>query len=457
MLDFIAAQLAAGLKSDIFGGVAAAGIMTAATGFVLYQVRSLPGRIWKVFERFCVVTLVLREDDDAFHTVSLWLASHPSTRRTRSFQIVQRIRYGGISEPVASGQETPDDEPFYKLTPGQGTRWFRHDGRWWILARDTVSDQPTQSGQRPNERITLRTWGFNREPLDQLLAELTKPYRERADIAIYHWQGQGYRRVRNRTMRPLDTVHIAGGAKERIVADLERFYARREWYAHRAIPWRRGLLLTGDPGTGKSSLIVALAGFFRKSIYVIQPSMVTSDSSLHDALNEAGSGMVVIEDADTFSITHSREAAPAPANREWVKTTVDEAGPMTPAKAENGSKYVTLSGLLNAIDGIASEEGRVLIVTTNKPDALDPALLRPGRLDRHEIIGLADEGAARAMFERWFPGADPTPFIASLDLPITPAVLQERLLALTDEHADAHALQDRLADAVAKDSARDAA
>jgi chaperone BCS1 len=67
---------------------------------------------------------------------------------------------------------------------------------------------------------------------------------------------------------------------------------------------------------------------------------------------------------------------------------------------------VTFSGLLNALDGVAAGEGRILFATTNHPERLDPALVRPGRIDRKVHIGLADCQQIRRIFQRFFPAAE---------------------------------------------------
>jgi len=444
MIDALIAQLQAGLQTEIFGGVAAATLLTGALGFVLFQARSLPGRIIALVEKFFVLTLTIREDDDIFHPVSLWLSRHPDSMKARSFQIVPRAKYG--REAIAStrpGELAPIDADFYRLTPGHGVRIMRQGGRHWFVDRGAQGDgKPTQNGERPREIITLRTFGRDRSILVDLLTDVTKPNEERQELAIFSWQLHGYRRVSERPRRPLSTVHIPGDAKARLIEDIERFVDRRDWYAEHGIPWRRGYLLDGKPGTGKSSLIFALAGHFNKPIYVIQPSMIMNDAALHEALNQAGSGFVVIEDADAFSVT--RERKPAPALGQGTTHTLDVA-----ASPFGESGEVTLSGLLNAIDGIASEEGRILFVTSNHPDTLDAALLRPGRIDRRETLPLADAGVARAMFESFFPGASPDRFLASVTLPASPAELQGRLIALLEEENHVHALQAHIAERTA--------
>ncbi len=103
---------------------------------------------------------------------------------------------------------------------------------------------------------------------------------------------------------------------------------------------------------------------------------------------------------------------------------------------EGGEKRpgVSFSGLLNAIDGVAAQEGRALVMTTNHKERLDPALIRPGRADVHTELGLVSAATARRLFERFFPGERDLAeaFERRLgDQQHSPAQIQGWLLALT--------------------------
>jgi mitochondrial chaperone BCS1 len=100
-------------------------------------------------------------------------------------------------------------------------------------------------------------------------------------------------------------------------------------------------------------------------------------------------------------------------------------------EADNNSR-VTFSGLLNALDGVAAQEHRMLIMTTNHIDRLDSALIRPGRVDVQQYIGNLDADQARRMFLRFFPDADDDAAAAARavgERDISPAGMQNVLLA----------------------------
>ncbi|GAB4848540.1 hypothetical protein Ancab_003246 [Ancistrocladus abbreviatus] len=158
-----------------------------------------------------------------------------------------------------------------------------------------------------------------------------------------------------------ETLAMDQELKKSIIDDLERFKERREFYKRVGKAWKRGYLLYGPPGTGKSSLIAAIANYLKFDIYDLQLGSVMRDSDLRRVLLATGNrSVLVIEDIDCSVIEDS----------EGVKASAAQ---------------LSFAGLLNFIDGLWSSCGdeRIIIFTTNHKEKLDPALLRPGRMDMH--------------------------------------------------------------------------
>ncbi|KAF7828896.1 AAA-ATPase [Senna tora] len=167
-----------------------------------------------------------------------------------------------------------------------------------------------------------------------------------------------------------DTLAMEAEAKNAVIQDLNRFVKRKEFYKRVGRAWKRGYLLYGPPGTGKSSLIAAMANYLKFDIYDLQLANIVRDSDLRKLLlATANRSILVIEDIDCSVDLPDRRHADAH-NDVCV---VDELA------------QLTLSGLLNFIDGLWSSCGdeRIIIFTTNHKERLDPALLRPGRMDMH--------------------------------------------------------------------------
>jgi len=157
--------------------------------------------------------------------------------------------------------------------------------------------------------------------------------------------------------------------------------------------YRRGYLLHGKPGCGKTSFITALAGELRMHIYVINlASKVLTDETLGDLMRSVPyRGIVLFEDIDAAFLPTTGEGSESDSedeNRGKARETL--------------GNRVTFSGLLNVLDGVASAEGRLVFFTTNHFSRLSKALIRPGRVDVIVMVGLATSVQARRMFLRFY-------------------------------------------------------
>ncbi len=198
--------------------------------------------------------------------------------------------------------------------------------------------------------------------------------------------------------RLLDSVILQTGERERLISDIEKFKGSKARYRHLGVPYHRGYLLYGPPGTGKTSLVSAIAGKFAMSIYAINLTDF-NDRSLTKAMNDVPPGSVVLfEDVDCMMASNPRSRAEKPA-------------PADPREKPDGKSVadkfgVTLSGLLNVLDGFHAPDGVLYMMTTNKIEALDPALLRPGRIDYRLYLGVASDEQKRELYRRFFPQAE---------------------------------------------------
>ncbi|XP_057499279.1 AAA-ATPase At3g50940-like [Actinidia eriantha] len=168
-----------------------------------------------------------------------------------------------------------------------------------------------------------------------------------------------------------ETLAMDCEVKSMVLKDLQRFVKRKEYYRKVGKAWKRGYLLYGPPGTGKSSLIAAMANYLNFDVYDLELTELSGNSVLRQLLvATANRSILVVEDIDCTIELQDRMAA----------TTT-----LLPHGARHQDNKVTLSGLLNFVDGLWSSCGdeRIIVFTTNHKDKLDPALLRPGRMDVH--------------------------------------------------------------------------
>jgi len=180
--------------------------------------------------------------------------------------------------------------------------------------------------------------------------------------------------------------------KSDIMADLSDFVNGEAFYKATGRAWKRGYLLFGPPGTGKSSMIAAMANFLNYDIYDLELSEVGSNSELRKLLMKTSAkSIIVIEDIDCSINLTNRTKKPS------------GVGHHPGSDPDEGSGGPTLSGLLNFTDGLWSCCGseRIFVFTTNHVEKLDPALLRSGRMDMHIHMSYCSYPALKILLKNY--------------------------------------------------------
>lgn len=200
----------------------------------------------------------------------------------------------------------------------------------------------------------------------------------------------------------MSTVILETTLKLKVLWDMAEFLNQEtaRWYSQRGLPYRRGYLFSGAPGTGKTSISFAIAGIFRLPIYVLSLQDPTiSENDLMVLFNDLPwKCVMILEDIDSAGIRNRGKSIQSKRS-EGVNSSDKDA-----VDDETDSR-ISLSGLLNVIDGIASTEGRILIMTTNAVETLDPALVRPGRIDMVINFELLTQADARELFILMYQGS----------------------------------------------------
>jgi mitochondrial chaperone BCS1 len=195
--------------------------------------------------------------------------------------------------------------------------------------------------------------------------------------------------MKAREIRPISTVIMNEKEKTALIKDVKTFLdpEARVWYCSRGIPYRRDYLLYGPPGTGKSSLSLSIAGCFDLDIYILSISSIDGSSLSALFAGLPSRCVLLLEDVDAVSMAESRQFETERAGHE--NSSARHSGP---------KEKLSLSELLNALDGVSSHEGRVLIMTTNHIEHLDAALIRAGRADRKVELPYADRDVVARLF-----------------------------------------------------------
>ncbi|KAF8891436.1 P-loop containing nucleoside triphosphate hydrolase protein [Mucidula mucida] len=354
------------------------------------------------------LTAHFSESDDPYDWLMHWLSKQPAWGRSREFDITTRSL--GLSERAAADVDDDDEnEGDDSLVHGRRkrkiafmptidkTHTIYYRGHWLRITRTETSW---------TDGLKVSVVARNNDIFKKLVLEAKREYEKDSEnrVGIYladasypRWQYNGARQK-----RPMSSIVLQPGVKDMLLADCIDFLQSEEWYAERGIPFRRGYLLYGVPGSGKTSLIHSLAGALGLDIFVLSlSSKGMSDNTLTALMGGVPSRCILLlEDLDAaFTRGVSRDekstgAPTAPTAEEKEKDKKEE---------ENDGSTLSLSGLLNSIDGVAAAEGRLLFATTNHIERLDPALSRPGRMDVWVNFTNATKWQAEGIFKCFFP------------------------------------------------------
>jgi chaperone BCS1 len=400
---------------QVLGGqnqFASGGLLLMIIGAVSVYLRALPMKLWYWMVEQTTMMITVKDDDAAFTWIKEWFLEQKFLERIRRVDLDTTLR----------GQGTA-------LIPAPGRHRFWFGGRpfwaWFSRSEDTKGWTP-----RRIESLTFRTIGRKQIFLKQFVDEIVACHQSKVKMASYLYvYDEGWSYVQAYTPRSLDSVILKPGERDRLVEDIEKFRASRERYRHLGVPYHRGYLLYGPPGTGKTSLVSGLAAKFGMSLYAVNLTEF-NDRTLKRAINDVPQNAVILfEDIDCMKSGNrrtehrDRDRTVAPATQGEKNDPTDRFG-------------VSLSGLLSVLDGFHAPENVLFVMTTNHIESLDPALLRPGRIDYKLFLGKAVEEQKIELYRRFFPEAsemEARAFVEAHAFSETMAEFQGLLLGLESE------------------------
>lgn len=255
---------------------------------------------------------------------------------------------------------------------------------------DPYDDQETGLDSNENSGSLYDSIVFtcqSQEAFDLLKVKLSALYeeswltRQSSACRLFLWTGSYWAANSDLDLdRSVDSVILVEGQLERLLADLEKFVESEDKYVSRGVPWHRGYILHGPPGTGKTSVVRALASQFQMDLYYLSLSDITSDSILLDAVAKISrKSMLVLEDVDIALPSLARDAS---------------------------RRGVSLATFLNVLDGLVTPHGLITFITTNFIDKLDTALIRKGRMDVSEHVGNPTNDQVERLWALFFPEED---------------------------------------------------
>ena len=445
-----------------------------------------------LFRAYYTCSVSVDEYDEIFYQIMEWIKDQTVAKEARKLHasacdrawddvgVLDTGEFGDMTDGKLLNFANWELKMPPTFRPYFGTHRFQHMGRWFEFRREQreVLNGGYGPGLLRNEEIvTLTCIGRSTQPLKELIrtcqnhSVAKKSFKtavKRPAPKERRMNGRApWIRVAERPSRPMDTVVLDQDQKEQVLMDINEYLhpGTFPWYANRGIPYRRGYLFHGPPGTGKTSLSFAIAGIFGLDIYCIsllEPTLTEEDLAVLFN-NLPRRCVVLLEDIDTAGVSRDTEdkdkdadddddedkkkkdkdkddsdgssppeiVHPQPSEAETrlmtarvhaellkalgllQKSTAKTAKAVKSAKSKDSEddkkKGISLSSLLNIIDGVASHEGRVLVMTTNHPEKLDDALIRPGRIDMKVAFTMASHDQIRKLFVRMYSNDTPNP------------------------------------------------
>jgi len=360
----------------------------------------------KIKQRF-VTSVTVNSKDEIHSWISQWILQHKYSKNCSYVHAYSSFKCGIGGEGNFFNSVEDLKTPTIYYFPGYGTHFLNYKGYIIWITRGKVSPLPPVSlygnggtssrlfFSLEKETLILSCFSlFRTKILEDLIDHCKKEfYKDDKTKSYILTNDLSDMRSWNKSLvkkhRSLESVILPQDQKKTILNDIQSFMKSGDFYKKLEIPYRRGYLLFGIPGTGKTSLILAIAGYLKLSVCRLNLNVSgLDDNSLWNLLQRAPiHSIIVLEDIESCLLNNS--------SGEELITTRDG------YLKKNGK--VTLSGLLNAIDGIGSNEGQLIFMTTNHVKSLPKSLIRDGRIDMKIEFKYATKYQIEHLFLRIYP------------------------------------------------------
>ncbi|KAH8706063.1 putative mitochondrial chaperone bcs1 [Talaromyces proteolyticus] len=336
-----------------------------------------------VINKYLSRTIHIKYYDETYEMVTNWVQQQPFAREAASLMAHVRTQQQMFCQDDSMSKKPLSYSPW----DGSFPFWFKNHR---LTYHCRVKDH--------HEEISISCIGISSAILTEFMEECRVQYLSLIErkVPVFQPEGGEWKRTGLRSARDISTVIMDEKVKSEVLGDMKEFLDQQTlaWYTSRGIAYKRGYLLVGPPGTGKSSFCLSVAGLHDLDIYILNLSSGLSDEGLGKLFSKLPAHCIVLlEDVDAVGMKRKDTSAGQK------------------QKQKDVSQYgVSLSGLLNVIDGVGSQEGRILIMSTNHVDHLDEALIRPGRVDMTVQFKHADKDIVVQLFCNIFketPGVEP--------------------------------------------------
>lgn len=326
-------------NNDFF---AAAGFFSAL-GLIWNYTKEYPEYIWNRIKRKIYYSVTIYETNLLYDYINTWMYyNHNKTYRNveaRCFSLHDGVRYYQFEDLI----------------------FMRRKMNWLRIWKGREKLENASSMQNAYLNHFKLSGYFAKNMIEKLFKEViafNEELEKQSQVFVpnvYFNDGSGWYDFGTKTPKSLEKIVLKD--KDKLDKDISNFLNNKEWYSKRGVLYKRGYLLYGPAGNGKSSLVMALALKHKRHTYFLNPKRLDDGDLIYLFSNLKENSILVIEDVDAF---FGEDRA-----------------------TEDKDIRFSFSTLLNCLDGAFSKEGIITIFTTNYPEKLDSALIRSGRMDFH--------------------------------------------------------------------------
>lgn len=345
--------------------------LSGAVGFVLWKA---PTRVAKFFREQCVTSFQLGTHQwasrDVYNNLSSYIYENRIGNFSRTISLVSDWKdRGTLLESVR--------EHRYGL--GLGWHVFRRGLKIFAARKNRLEGNTAEVA----EEIIIYSLGRSPKALQSLI-EFVKPDEDEDGIRFFNMTSDGWKKQSTIKAGGLDSLALDEDIKDFFRKEIDFYLGNKERYYDMGLAWKVTFMLYGEPGTGKTSIIRALAAEFGFNICVIDLKMASTTGLINAIAQMPPRSILLFEDCDGLAATANRGGS------HKLKVEKSDSDKKKEEKTEVSSSSlldglsVDLQGFLNVLDGVAPLDDVLVFMTTNHIEKIDGAIFRDGRTD-HKI------------------------------------------------------------------------
>lgn len=346
-------------NNDIFVGVLGGSLAAS----VIYYAKSAIPKTYEHAQSFLTSTIEINSTDYRFKSFLEYFQTEKPILRRSKFSLIKQ------TDDPNDYVNSSDKHKSYKLGIGYGTHFYRINKK--LISVNYYIDDSNKS-MKLVERLKIKILSRKPQKHIEVLLSKVKDINNEDNLVLRINSKDWWDEAEGVQKRTMDSIFIEPDIKKSIINSIDKFKSNKDFCLSKGIQWKKSLMFDGPAGTGKSSLCMAIASKYNMPLYYLNLGAVENDQDLQSLFSQVPKeSVILIEDVDC-------------AKRDDTKS-------------NSKNKGITTSCLLNCLDGALTPSGRLLLMTTNHFEKLDPALVRTGRVDHRFKIDKMSLSVAKEM------------------------------------------------------------